>query len=281
MHTDNDNPMQSPRIHSVTQVFQGTQNQGALQDPRALETLAQTQNVTHAKDREGTKISVDKVPKHIEENFLFWKIFTVILAVASILYLSIHVCPKWSIEDKRTAEKMGPPLLDEFVHLQDMAKQGAVMKENYFGTRENVPRVPFSERRKIDKEAARAVRALIHAFGRGRIQSGAKFWKAYLVKIGKSTRCPIDIANKTDAKCTVELLSYINMLLGGCHIDEALEILNHQLMDRLAMYNVENPLESPSTAKIQEHIDFIKEFDTTYCRPAPPEKQKHKRIQLS
>jgi hypothetical protein len=67
------------------------------------------------------------------------------------------------------------------------------------------------------------------------------------------------------------------MLLEVCLIDEALEILDHEMLTRLSVHKVEYPLKSPWTAQIQEHIDRVKEFDVMYCRPAPPEQQ-HKRI---
>ncbi|KAI5815908.1 hypothetical protein BZA77DRAFT_344637 [Pyronema omphalodes] len=224
-----------------------------------------------------TEYMACKDPKHKQQSSIFWQILTVLLAGASILFYSNHVYQKVMIARRQRPNRMTLPFLDESVYLQDIAKQQCFLKEDYFGIMDNVPRVAYRERGVFDEEVVRALLALLNVYERAGLKENAELSREHLITVGKSIRGPADSVNTTEVERSEELLGYIGMLLEGCLVDEALEVLDHEMLTRLAVHKVDHPLKSPWTARIQEHIDHVKEFDVTYCRPAPLE-ELHKRL---
>jgi hypothetical protein len=168
-------------------------------------------NSKATKDREVTGTSVDKDPKHTQGDGLFWNMFPVLFAIAGLLIFLNFVHQKMIIANRERADIMAPLFLDEFIHLQDMAKQECILRENFFGTKESVPRIPFSRREEVDEESVRAIHALINVYEGVGLRKVAKHWRAHLVKIGKSIRGPIDSVTTIEVGGSEELFRYVHI----------------------------------------------------------------------
>ncbi|KAI5815895.1 hypothetical protein BZA77DRAFT_293799 [Pyronema omphalodes] len=216
-------------------------------------------NSKTTKDQGVSRKPLNRYPNYTAEDGIFCPILEVLLGIIMLLVI-FNVVINVKIQNVKIADRMDSFFVDEFIHIQDIAQHG-----------EGASRIPFSQREEVDEESVRAIYAVINAYeGVGHSKVG-KDWRARLVGIGKNIRGPIDSVVAIEDDGSAQVFSYVRMLLDVCLIDETLQVLDHEMLIRLSVYKVENPLESPWTAQIQEHIDRVKEFDAMYCRPSPPQ----------